>query len=191
MLIEKINTNQIKIILDLEDLRKNNISLHSFMCNSKESQNLFLNILDFANKNNELNFKNHEFNMESFFIPSMNSFIMLITYISKKMYVYPSKKTFNTFKFNKSFWLEFNCLKNFCMFCNFLNSNYKIHSSLYVLNSSYFLYINSNNIQDYFRILTIAKEFANTTYNNTFFLNENADIIINNSAIETCKKYFI
>ena len=47
MQIEKINENQLEVTLNLEDLRKNNISLHSFMCNSVESQHLFFDILSF------------------------------------------------------------------------------------------------------------------------------------------------
>lgn len=189
MLIEKINEKQIKIILDIENLMNSNISLHSFMCNSKASQNLFLNILDFINENSELNFKKYNFNVESFFIPSITSFILVITYTSPKIYV--STKAFNKFKFEKSLWLKFDNIDNFCMFCNSLSINYEIHSSLYLHNNYYFLHISITSIKNYFKMLTMSKEFANAAYNNTFFLNANANIIVKDLAIETCKKYFI
>ncbi|MBO5413333.1 MAG: adaptor protein MecA, partial [Clostridia bacterium] len=47
MQIEKIDENQLEVTLNFEDLKKNNISLHSFMCNSIVSQNLFFDILNF------------------------------------------------------------------------------------------------------------------------------------------------
>ena len=48
MKIEKLTENKIRIILNLEDLKENNIDVQSFMSNSIESQNLFINILDKA-----------------------------------------------------------------------------------------------------------------------------------------------
>jgi len=48
MYIEKLNDNKIRIILNLEDLKKNNIDFHSFMANSVETQTLFLEMLAIA-----------------------------------------------------------------------------------------------------------------------------------------------
>ena len=48
MKIEKLNENKIRIILNLDDLREKNIDFHSFMSNSLESQDLFLDMLDKA-----------------------------------------------------------------------------------------------------------------------------------------------
>ena len=48
MKIEKLTENKIRIILNVEDLEKNNIDLHSFMSNSIESQSLFIDILNQA-----------------------------------------------------------------------------------------------------------------------------------------------
>ena len=48
MQIEKINNNKLKVILNIDDLEENNIDLNTFMANSLESQELFLDILDLA-----------------------------------------------------------------------------------------------------------------------------------------------
>jgi len=48
MKIEKLNENKIRIILNLDDLKEKNIDFHSFMSNSIESQDLFLDMLDKA-----------------------------------------------------------------------------------------------------------------------------------------------
>ena len=50
MKIEKITDNKIRIILNLEDLEAKNIDLHSLMSNSIESQSLFVEMLDEAEK---------------------------------------------------------------------------------------------------------------------------------------------
>lgn len=54
MQIEKVNNYKIKVILNKNDLEKNNIDLNTFMANSLESQELFLDILDLAEE--EFNF---------------------------------------------------------------------------------------------------------------------------------------
>ena len=61
MRIEKITDNKIRIILDLDDLRKRNIDLHSFMSNSIESQDLFLDMLEKADE--ELGFKTDNYRL--------------------------------------------------------------------------------------------------------------------------------
>ena len=50
MKIEKLNENKIRITLNIDDLNENNIDFHSFMSNSIDSQETFLDMLDKANK---------------------------------------------------------------------------------------------------------------------------------------------
>ena len=50
MKIEKITDNKIRIFLNLDDLKAKNIDLHSFMSNSIESQSLFVDMLNEAEK---------------------------------------------------------------------------------------------------------------------------------------------
>lgn len=50
MKIEKIAENKIRIILDSHDLEEKNIDLHTFMSDSIESQDLFYDMLDKAEK---------------------------------------------------------------------------------------------------------------------------------------------
>ena len=50
MKIEKLNENKIRITFNSLYLKKNNMDVHSFMSNSIESQSLFLNMLDEAEK---------------------------------------------------------------------------------------------------------------------------------------------
>lgn len=50
MKIEKLNENKIRITLNLEDLNERDIDFHSFMSNSIESQSIFLDMLDKADR---------------------------------------------------------------------------------------------------------------------------------------------
>lgn len=188
MIIETINEHQIKLLLNFEDLYNNHISLHSFMCNSKDCKKFYLNVL---NKTLKLSPDTYTIDIESFFISSTCSCILLITYNLRKPTLHTVKKNINYFSFRDFFWLKFKCFEDFCMFCNFLNIRYRFQSSLYLLNGAYFLKIVPHNIKDYFRILTISKDFACTTYGSKFSIDSNANTIIENSALETCKKYFI
>lgn len=191
MQIEKINENQLEVTLDLEDLKKNNISFHSFMCNSIENQHLFFDILSFADKEIGFSLKNYEIVIESFSVPIKGYFILLITRVPKITYLHPSKLKYNKFKATESIWLKFNSLDNFCMFCNSIEDISICNSSLYLLDEHYFLHIKTNKLKIYFKILTKSCEFSSYISGNDFVLDENANIIIENSAIETCKKYFL
>ncbi len=191
MQIEKINENQLEVVLYLEDLRKNHISLHSFMCNSSESQNLFFDILRFANKEVGFSLKNHEVFIEAFSIPTKNSFVLLITRVPKETKLHVSKNKFGLFKASKSFWIKFDVFEDFCSFCSSLKNNLNMKSSLYLLNNFYFLHIKINKIRNYFGVLAMASEFSNCIYNNAFIIDENAKTIAKDCAIETCNKYFV
>lgn len=50
MKIEKLNENKIRITLNMEDLNERDIDYHSFMSNSIESQEIFLDMLNTAEK---------------------------------------------------------------------------------------------------------------------------------------------
>lgn len=188
MLIEKINENQIKIFLNLEDLDKNKITLHSFMCKSNNFQCFFSNILNLVHK--EIGFKtiNCKIITETFSLSFDNSFIMLISRVPENLNLHVCKNTLSSFKFKHHFWIDFSCLNNFCMFCSFLNFNFT--SSLYLLNEHYFLHIKPKNLEQYFKLLNIAREFSNKIYNNNFTLGENAKCIIKENAVQTAQKYF-
>lgn len=190
MQIEKISENKLEVTLNLEDLISNNISVHSFMCNSVESQNLFFNILNFANDKIGFSIKNYEVVIEAFCVPAKNSFILLITRVPKVTYLHTSKSHYGTFKASKSFWLKFNSFEDFCMFCSFFKCDFNVTSSLYLIDGYYFLHIKISNIKYFYRVLAIASEFASDIYSNNYVLDENSEIIIKNSAIEKSKKYF-
>lgn len=70
MQIEKITENKIRITLNTQDLQENNIDLHAFMSNSIESQDLFYNMLDKAEKEIGFKTKNYKLMIEALAIPN-------------------------------------------------------------------------------------------------------------------------
>jgi len=78
MKIEKLNENKIRIIFNNKDLEENNIDLHSFMSNSIETQTLFLDLLDEADKKLGFNTDNHKIAIEILSLNN-NSFVLTIT----------------------------------------------------------------------------------------------------------------
>lgn len=70
MQIEKITENKIRIILNIQDLKEKNIDLHTFMSNSIESQDLFYDVLDKAEKEVGFETKDYKLMIEALAIPN-------------------------------------------------------------------------------------------------------------------------
>ncbi len=69
MRIEKITENKIRITLNIQDLKEKNIDLHSFMSNSIESQDLFYDMLDKAEKEIGFETKDYKLMIEALAVP--------------------------------------------------------------------------------------------------------------------------
>ena len=70
MQIEKLNENKIRITLNLDDLKENNIDLHSFMASSIETQDLFYSMLDKADREVGFKTENYKLMIEALAIPN-------------------------------------------------------------------------------------------------------------------------
>ena len=84
MRIEKITENKIRIILNIQDLEEKNIDLHSFMSNSIESQDLFYEMLNKAEK--EIGFKTKDYKLliEAIAVPERELYFNSNTYCSRE-----------------------------------------------------------------------------------------------------------
>ena len=69
MRIEKITENKIRIILNIKDLQEKNIDLHSFMSSSIETQDLFYDMLDKAEKEVGFETKDYKLIIEALAVP--------------------------------------------------------------------------------------------------------------------------
>ena len=75
MQIEKITENKIRIILNVQDLQEKNIDLHTFMSNSIESQDLFYEMLNKAEKEVGFETKDYKLMIEALAIPNREFYI--------------------------------------------------------------------------------------------------------------------
>ena len=65
MKFEKLTENKIRIIFNLEDLNEKNIDCHAFMSNSIESQDLFFDMLETAEREIGFVTKNYKLLIEA------------------------------------------------------------------------------------------------------------------------------
>lgn len=188
MKIEKLNENKIRITLDMKDLAEKDIDFHTFMSNPIESQNLFLDMLEQAEK--EVGFKTNDCKiMLEAIAMSDGVFVLTVTRvqsdkpksdttIKKKVKI---RRKIKNIDFNKCAIFEFINFDDFYDFGTSLSAetistiNKCIGSSkLYYYNSKYYLIIDKiNNQQDLIKhfcsnILEFGKLVSNSnTYRGT------------------------
>ena len=208
MKIEKITENKIRIILKKEDFKDKSIDLQKLVLNTSESQNLFLEILDRAEKEVNFDTNGHKLIIETYFEGNDICVFTITKYIESNINSKRISKKYLTVKrksqnFNSSSLLyQFNEFEDFCDFCNFINKNNNIilkglfkTSLLYNYNNKYYLVIDGINpshksLQSFHSSLL---EFSNSLkYNKNFKfkLKEHGKLYIKNDAIKTGIKYF-
>ena len=207
MKIEKLNENKIRITLNIDDLKEKDIDLHTFMSNSIESQKIFLDMLDEAEK--EVGFVTDDYKIMIEALALANgTFVLTITKIvtdsskdKKRLKKVNIKRKLTDINSKTSIY-KFLSFDDFCKFSEiFKTYTYKDilmlsqKMSLYFYNDYYYLFIYNINSN-----LNIAKLFTNSivehalpVYNTNLFtgkLQEYGKLIIKNNAINTCLKYF-
>lgn len=207
MKFERLNENKLRIIVSSQDLIEKHIDFHSFMSNSLESQDIFLDILERAEKEVGFVTKNYKVRIEAF---AMNNedFIFTVTRLSDKnekenlkqnKLKFKRKKTVNSV--SQSVY-KFSCFDDFLAFASSLqNSNIKNIGALsksivlYTYKDNYYLvFSNMNNQYKYYeKLFTLLTEFSSYVNNSELFaskLSECGKIYFKNNAIKTCQKYF-
>lgn len=208
MKIEKITENKIRIILKKEDFKDKSIDLQKFILNTPESQSLFLEILDRAEKEVNFDTDGHKLLIETYFEGNDVCIFTITRYIEPTIKTKNKPKRYLTVKrkaqsFNSSSLIyQFNEFEDFCDFCNFIYKNNNIElkglfrtSLLYNYNNTYYLVIDGINLshKSLLSFHSSLLEFSSLLqYNKNFKfkLKEHGKIIIRNNAINTGMKYF-
>ena len=207
MKIEKLNEDKIRITLNLQDLQEKDIDFHAFMSNSIESQDIFLDMLEEAEK--EVGFVTEDYRiMIEALAMNDGNFVLTVTRIGqeKDKCTYKKKKLNIKRKScipnaNKAIYC-FNCFDEFCEFCNFLKRNvlknmdgFAEKISLYFYNDKYYLVL--SNIKVSIGLLktfcSSITEFAHFINNSELYeskLLEYGNLIIDDNAVDVCMKYF-
>ena len=205
MKIEKLTDNKIRIILNLDDLAKKNIDVHSLIKNSSGTQSFFNKILKQAEKEVGFNAQDAKLLIEAF-ISADGFFILTFTKLenlpSVKKASIPKAKRKNLNPSSKTAIYDFNSFEEFCSFCTYTHNSklgtlrkFAKYISLYEYNSKYFLifseidknYIYSN------LFYTSISEFARFTSSSETFaskIQEYGKSIFKNNAIQNGMKYF-
>lgn len=215
MKIEKLNENKIRVTLNLEDLIERNIDYHSFMSNSIESQSIFLDMLNKAEKEVGFNTDDCRIMIEAIALKD-GRFIFTITKYardeindnssklkpSKKMSLHIKRKT-PTPENSKAIYC-FDTFEAFCDFCEFIkNSTYKDmiayiseNSMLYEYNSNYYLTLSKIDLtcNSTLFVFNAITEFSHFVSNPELYerkITEYGNLIMKSNAILTCTENFV
>lgn len=205
MKIEKLNEDKVKITINIFDLKEKNIDFNSFMANSIESQELFSEMLDEAEKKVGFTTENYKIMIEALALNN-GDFIFTITriipekakvskgnlHIKRKKNIIDTKESIYCFNTFNDFYDFCNCLSYYCIgiLDTFSNDFY-----LYKYNNKYFLIISNINKNSpiFIYISSIISEFSTLINNPNLFENklfEYGNIIFKNDAIKNCINYF-
>lgn len=213
MKIEKLTDNKIRVIINLDDLKENNIDYKSLMSKPLETQSLLLEMLSKAEKEIGFYTDGCKLLIEAF-SSSEGIFVFTITKYEdtkakdinntssqNKKKVIAKKKTINIKSETSTF--KFNNFDEFCHFCAYINSiddfNIKKISkdiSLYLYNDTYYLLVSNINTgyEQIDKFYSMISEFAILfTHSNTFVnkILEHGKPIIKKNAINIGIKYFV
>ena len=211
MKIEKLTENKIRVIVNTEDLKENDIDFNLLMNKSMETQNLFFEILEKAEEELDFHTDGYKLLIEAFSSSDEKLVFTITKYLPKEIsntLETPKKKKLavkrKSIDFsNKQIIYSFNSFEEFCNFCSFINNNSNINVtkiskniSLYFYNDTYYLALRNVNTSyaniklfyaialEFGKVLSPSKSFENK-------LMEHGEIIIKKNAIQTGIKYFI
>lgn len=198
MKIEKLTENKIKITLNIDDLEEKNIDLYSFMRNTPETQDLFFEILEEAEKEYGFNVDNSMICVEASTSGSGN-FSLIVTKTSGKP-SFSGKVVKNNISQKKTLKLkrkvaklekekniyQFKNFDDVCSFANIINSKLINDNILYKMNNNYYL-------KTYDMPFHNILEYATTSNSPELLeakLNEYGKILIEKEALQTIQKIF-
>ena len=209
MKIEKLTENKIRVIVNSEDLKNNNLDYQTIMEKPIESQKLFLEMLLKAEKEVGFYTEGYKLLVEAFSSPD-GLFVFTITkYIEKpntpsnKPKVTPKKKIKNVNPKSNTSIYKFSSFEEFCEFCtamhnipNFQSKQLAKTIAFYLFNDTYYLILSNINTESaYIHVFySTISEFASlASHSETFKMKllEHGKAIMKRNAIETGIKYFL
>ena len=208
MKIEKLTENKIRVIVNSEDLKNNNLDYQTIMEKPIESQKLFLEMLLKAEKEVGFYTEGYKLLVEAF-SSSDGLFVFTITkYVEKpitppnKLKVTPKKKIKHVNPKSTTSIYQFSSFEEFCEFCTAIH-NTACQSkqlaktiALYLFNDTYYLILSNIHTESaYIHVFySTISEFASlASHSETFKMKllEHGKAIMKRNAIETGIKYFL
>ncbi|MCI9063007.1 MAG: adaptor protein MecA [Clostridia bacterium] len=208
MKIEKLTDNKIRIILNTDELLKQNIDVKTLVNNTDIAQNLFKDILKQAEKEVGFIVADSKLLIEAF-VSSEGFFIVTFTKFKseiKKNDIKVSKlkvKRKEHFSSSKHVVFLFNTFDEFCNFCTYIKNTFldnlnKIAQRivLYEYNSKFYLSLNNiytenKNISLFYTSISEFAKIASSSIGFESKLIEHGKIIFKHNAIKNGIKYFV
>lgn len=162
MKIEQIETNKIQVIFSKEELDKNQINFHSLMSNSKQTQNLFLAVLDIAEKEMGFETYNYEIAIETLILDNSNFIITISRKQAKENDLHKGLKVSRK-KYNQYSTFKFNSFDDFYDFFNKVKFSIQFNKSLFYFNDNFYYVYNENSRVQNSSDKSILLEYASPT----------------------------
>lgn len=197
MKIEKLAEDKIKITITIDDLAARNIDLYSFVYNTPESQDLFWDVMNEAERELGFNVDDSMIYVETSTSGS-ESFTMIVTKTKEKPLLKINKDKPAQSKDNiklkrkkmpyfiKNGVFKFESFDDVCTFCKHATAKSVTNTKLYSLNGDYYL---TAGIMPTTLILEYAQVVKNPSLAEAK-LYEYGQTIVENDVIETITKYF-
>ena len=205
MRFEKLNEDKIRITLSHQDLEDKHIDFHSFMSNSIESQDLFFDMLDKAEKEIGFITKDYKIRIEALAMAG-GDFVLTITRTVPEKEKTPYRKKVTIKRKKPSYEASqviysFPNFDDYCLFIDLLKTNNfnmnNIAKSiiLYEYNHTYYLCFYNINLDytDLKNLLSNITEFGTFVNHSELFLrkmNESGKVIMKHNALKIASKYF-
>lgn len=206
MKFEKLNNDKIRIILNLQDLKEKDIDYQSFMSNSSDAQELFMDMLEEAEKKIGFITKDYKIMIEALATIDGN-FIITVTrskpdelesLIKKRNLKIKRKRNITS----DTYIYKFNTFDDVCYFFSYVSSlnmtglnKFTKDFSLYTYNNLYFLVMGNVDkdfkyLQTFLTVLTEFGEHINIPdlFKNKLF--EYGQVVIRNNIYKTINKFF-
>lgn len=206
MRFEKLNEDKIRITLTHEDLVKKDIDFHSFMSNSMESQDLFFDMLEEAEKEIGFTTKDYLIRIEALAMAG-GDFILTVTRslpdkvknnTRKKVHIKRKRMDAEAPQIIYSF----ASFEDYCSFLSFFKKNQFSSSHLaqsivlYEYQNIYYLVLNNINLAypNLKKLFSSITEFATFVSHSEVFarkLFESGKLIMKHNAIHIGEKHFV
>lgn len=206
MRFEKLNEDKIRITLSHEDLIKKDIDFHVFMSNSIESQDLFFDMLEEAEKEIGFVTKDYLIRIEALAMAG-GDFVLTVTRtlpdkaknnVRKKVHIKRKKVKLDSSQFIYCF----SNFEDYCSFVEFFNKSGFKHSNLansillFEYKNTYYLSINGINLgyPNLKKLFSCITEFATFVNHSEVFaskLFESGKLIMKHNAIRTGIRHFV
>ena len=203
MRFEKLNENKIRITLSNQDLEEKHIDFHSFMSNSIESQDLFFDMLNEAEKEIGFVTKDYRIRIEAFAM-SGGDFVVTVTRSLPETEKNPVRKKVKIQRRRPNMesaqaLYHFHSLEDFYCFLDFLKTHhfsltkFVKNMALYEYKNTYYFILQDICLQDSSlkRLFSSITEFGSYIHYSDLFVRklvECGKIVVKNSTLQNFMK---